>query len=138
LQGQACSLRLCDLAGLLRRCTPCLLAAVLVIAGLVAKHVPVSVETYHLGEATAWLDPQACFADGPHFDMTYYITYSSIVGSIFGLIGIGIFQSTMREWYFRPLFWVTTVLKCLAAMVRHDNHGTWFLQPPLCLLTGLR
>jgi hypothetical protein len=59
----------------------------------------------------------ACVPDGPNFDMTYFITYSSIVGSIFGTLGIMLFQSTMSKWHFRPLFWVTTVLRCAAAFV---------------------
>eukprot|EP00729_Bicosta_minor_P029304 gene29304-biopygen7836 len=43
--------------------------------------------------------------------------YSSIVASIFGALGIMLFQSTMSKWKFRPLFWVTTCLRCLAALV---------------------
>jgi len=61
--------------------------------------------------------PPACLADGPHFDLTYYITYSSIVSSVVGVIGVMLFQTLMRDWHFRPVFWVTTVLRGCGAIV---------------------
>lgn len=31
--------------------------------------------------------------------------------------GVMVFQSTMRDWHFRPVFWVSTALKCAAAVI---------------------
>jgi MFS family permease len=71
---------------------------------------------------------KGCVPDGPHFDMTYYLTYSSIVGSIFGALGIMVFQTTMSKWRFRSLFWVTTVLRCAAAFIDIIIVKRWNLQ----------
>eukprot|EP00298_Acanthocystis_sp_HF-20_P017496 c21763_g2_i1.p1 GENE.c21763_g2_i1~~c21763_g2_i1.p1 ORF type:complete len:538 (-),score=185.87 c21763_g2_i1:76-1689(-) len=61
--------------------------------------------------------PPECLPNGPQFDFTYYITYSSIVQSIFGALGVTFFQSFMREWEFRPIFWCSTLLKTFASIV---------------------
>eukprot|EP00039_Didymoeca_costata_P001508 m.53017 g.53017 ORF g.53017 m.53017 type:complete len:590 (+) comp10836_c0_seq1:169-1938(+) len=58
-----------------------------------------------------------CTPDGPQFDFTYYNSTSMVVSSICGCLGIMLFQTTMRNWKFRPMFWVTTVLRCAAAVV---------------------
>jgi len=60
---------------------------------------------------------ETCVEGGPGFDFTYYNTYSMIVSSFTGIIGLLLFQTFMSEWHFRPLFWATTVLRCAAAMV---------------------
>ena len=61
--------------------------------------------------------PEACVPGGPHFDMTYYIMWSSIAGGIAALGGITLFQTCMQDWRLRPLFWFPTVLRCSAAAV---------------------
>lgn len=58
-----------------------------------------------------------CVADGPHFSMTYYLTVSTVVGAIVGVLATCVCQSVMRGWLFRRLFWVGTSLKCAAALV---------------------
>jgi hypothetical protein len=58
---------------------------------------------------------EVCVPGGPGFDYTYYNTYTAIVGSITGWVGIVLFQATMSGWSFRRLFWVTTVLQVVAS-----------------------
>lgn len=61
--------------------------------------------------------PEACVPGGPHFDMTYYIMWSSIAGGLAALGGITLFQTCFQDWRLRPLFWFPTVLRCAAAAV---------------------
>lgn len=56
-----------------------------------------------------------CVPGGPAFDYTYYNTYTWVVGAFTGWVGIVVFQATMSGWTFRSLFWVTTVIQCVAA-----------------------
>lgn len=58
-----------------------------------------------------------CIADAPHFSMTYYLTASTVVGSVAGVVAVAVFQSVMRDWPFRQLFWAVTLLKVAAAVV---------------------
>ncbi|EKX41892.1 hypothetical protein GUITHDRAFT_74385 [Guillardia theta CCMP2712] len=58
---------------------------------------------------------EQCVPGGPAFDYTYYNTYTSIVGAFTGWVGVVIFQNFMSGWTFRTLFWVTTVLQCVAS-----------------------
>jgi len=58
-----------------------------------------------------------CLKNGPNFSMTYYVTWSSIVASVAALSAVSVFQSCMQEWRLRPLFWISTVLRCAAALV---------------------
>jgi len=59
----------------------------------------------------------ACVPDGPHFDYTFYASWSGIVGSVAGWIGVILFQVLMGNWKFRHVFWVTTVIRVCASMV---------------------
>lgn len=61
--------------------------------------------------------PPSCLENGPNFSMTYYVTWSAIVGSVAALASVAVFQSCMQEWRLRPLFWISTVLRCAAAVV---------------------
>jgi folate/biopterin transporter len=56
-----------------------------------------------------------CVPGGPAFDYTYYNTYTAVVGSFTGWIGIVLFQTYMSGWTFRQLFWVTTLMQVLAS-----------------------
>eukprot|EP00802_Teleaulax_amphioxeia_P012002 Tamp_12040.p1 GENE.Tamp_12040~~Tamp_12040.p1 ORF type:complete len:568 (+),score=107.15 Tamp_12040:49-1704(+) len=56
-----------------------------------------------------------CVPGGPHFDYTYYITYTTIVGAVSGLVGIALFQTFLSGWSFRPLFWIGTILGVIGA-----------------------
>ena len=46
-------------------------------------------DSRHMRRYTADED---CVPGGPHFDYTYYITYTTIVGAVSGLVGVAIFQ----------------------------------------------
>ena len=52
---------------------------------------------------------EECVPGGPAFSYTYYTTFTSVVGGIFSLVGVALFQRTMSTWNFRPVFWVTSV-----------------------------
>jgi hypothetical protein len=58
-----------------------------------------------------------CVPGGPQFSYTYYVTWANVVGSCCAIAGVAIFQRTMSDWNFRPVFWVTTVVKVCAAMI---------------------
>ena len=61
--------------------------------------------------------PKSCVKDAPHFNMTFYVTYSQLAGAIASLIAVGIFQGCLQNWRLRPLFWVSTVVRCIAGGV---------------------
>ena len=45
---------------------------------------------------------EKCLPDGPHFDYTYYITITGIVGSVVNFFGVIIYQYFLSGWRFRP------------------------------------
>lgn len=59
---------------------------------------------------------EQCLPDGPHFDFTYYLTYSNLVLTAAGALGVMLFHACFRGWYFRQVFWVTTVLRVVASV----------------------
>ncbi len=59
----------------------------------------------------------ACVHDGPHFSYSFYSSWSNIVGSLTGWIGVVLFQSLMNRWSFRNVFWVTTIIRMAASML---------------------
>lgn len=61
--------------------------------------------------------PKSCLEDGPHFNMTFFVTWSQIAASLASLAAVALFQGCMQEWRLRPLFWVSTVVRCAAAAV---------------------
>eukprot|EP01063_Lacrimia_lanifica_P008472 TRINITY_DN1550_c0_g3_i1.p1 TRINITY_DN1550_c0_g3~~TRINITY_DN1550_c0_g3_i1.p1 ORF type:complete len:588 (+),score=222.70 TRINITY_DN1550_c0_g3_i1:67-1830(+) len=68
------------------------------------------------GAMDAWYTgDERCVPGGPHFDNTYYLTYSGIVGSVAALGGVTLFQVVFKTSTFRRAFWVTTVLKVAAS-----------------------
>mmetsp|Transcript_23089 Transcript_23089/g.53499 ORF Transcript_23089/g.53499 Transcript_23089/m.53499 type:complete len:338 (-) Transcript_23089:118-1131(-) len=58
-----------------------------------------------------------CIPDGPHFSFRYYVTYSAVVQSLFGYLGVMLFQSFMRKWHFRAVLGFTVVLEVFAGAV---------------------
>lgn len=58
---------------------------------------------------------EECVPGGPHFDYTYYITYTTIVGAVSGLVGMALFQNYLHNWSFRPLFWIGSILGVMGA-----------------------
>lgn len=53
----------------------------------------------------------ACVPNGPHFDFTYYQTYSNLITNVAGILGVFLFQRFMSHSRFRTVFFVTTILK---------------------------
>lgn len=58
-----------------------------------------------------------CVHDGPHFSYSFYSSWSNIVGSITGYIGVILFQTVMGKWDFRNVFWVTTIIRMIASLL---------------------
>eukprot|EP01012_Entosiphon_sulcatum_P065674 TRINITY_DN9465_c0_g1_i1.p1 TRINITY_DN9465_c0_g1~~TRINITY_DN9465_c0_g1_i1.p1 ORF type:complete len:549 (-),score=71.44 TRINITY_DN9465_c0_g1_i1:147-1793(-) len=61
-------------------------------------------------------DPH-CVPGGPNFDYTYYLTYTQLVGSIAGGVGVVLFQYLLNDRTFRTAFWTTILVKVLASFV---------------------
>lgn len=57
-----------------------------------------------------------CVPGGPHFDLTYYLTYTQLIGAIAGFIGIIVFQTVMTNWTYRSSFLVSTFIRIIASM----------------------
>ncbi|KAF8821326.1 BT1 family protein [Cardiosporidium cionae] len=57
-----------------------------------------------------------CVFNGPHFDFTFYRTYTQIVALIASILGIFLFQNVMHSWSFRSVFWITTMLRVVASL----------------------
>lgn len=69
------------------------------------------------GASDYWMTADhECVPGGPHFSYTYYSTFTSVVGSIFSIIGVALFQRTLSGWDFRPVFWVTTMIRIAASL----------------------
>ena len=54
---------------------------------------------------------------GPHFDYTFFITATGIVGSIMSLFSVLLFQRFFSTWRFRPAIVMTLVIGALASMI---------------------
>ena len=70
------------------------------------------------GASDYWMTAdEDCVPGGPHFSYTYYSTFTSVVGSIFSIVGVALFQRILSDWDFRPVFWVTTMIRVVASLV---------------------
>ncbi len=54
---------------------------------------------------------------GPHFNYTYYITITGIVGSVVNFVSVILYQAFMSTWRFRPALIFTIVIGSLAPIV---------------------
>lgn len=68
-----------------------------------------------------------CVPGGPMFSQTYYLTFCVITGSLAGLAGVWTFETYMTKWNARKAFWVTTVVKVVAALVDQVLISRWNL-----------
>ncbi|KAG8458950.1 hypothetical protein KFE25_004284 [Diacronema lutheri] len=64
-----------------------------------------------------YVAPDECVPGGPHFSFRYYITYSAVVQSLFGYLGVVLFQTCMRRWTFRSVLASTVLLQVMAGAV---------------------
>ena len=53
--------------------------------------------------------------EGPHFSATYYLTVAQVLAAVAGWLGVTAYQSLLSSWRFRPVFWFTTVVRCIGA-----------------------
>lgn len=63
-----------------------------------------------------YVAPPSCVPDGPHFDYTYFCTYTAILGAVGCWFGIYAFQKWFKGWSARNVFWVTSCVRILAAL----------------------
>ena len=45
------------------------------------------------------------------------MTWANVLGSCMAIAGVTLFQRTMAGWNFRPVFWITTIVKCTASFI---------------------
>ncbi|KAL3804069.1 hypothetical protein HJC23_006460 [Cyclotella cryptica] len=57
---------------------------------------------------------EACLANGPHFDYTYFITVTGIVGCIVNFFGVMLYQTFLSGWKFRPVLIFTIAIGSLS------------------------
>lgn len=60
---------------------------------------------------------EECLPGGPHFDPAFYLAWTAIIGSVFGVLGVSIFQMVLSKTWYRFAFWSTTVLQVAAAII---------------------
>ncbi|PFH37999.1 folate/biopterin transporter subfamily protein [Besnoitia besnoiti] len=58
----------------------------------------------------------ACVPDGPHFDYTYYSTYTAMAGTLATWVGLVFFQVALSSWSYRSIFWLTSAVRILASL----------------------
>ncbi|KAL8426248.1 hypothetical protein Efla_004209 [Eimeria flavescens] len=63
-----------------------------------------------------YIAPPSCVPDGPHFDYTYFCTFSSFVGAIGCWFGIYAFQKWFKGWSARNVLWVANFVRIFAAL----------------------
>ncbi|KAL8445865.1 hypothetical protein Emed_005295 [Eimeria media] len=63
-----------------------------------------------------YIAPPSCVPDGPHFDYTYFCTYSSFIGAIGCWFGIYAFQRWFKGWSARSVLWLANFVRILAAL----------------------
>lgn len=60
---------------------------------------------------------EVCNPGGPNFDRTFYLSWSVMVGSLAGVVGVSLFQMILSRTWYRRAFWTTTLLQVVAAIV---------------------
>lgn len=60
---------------------------------------------------------ELCIPGGPNFDRTFYLSWSVMVGSLAGVLGVSLFQMILSRTWYRRAFWTTTLLQVAAAIV---------------------
>ncbi|CDJ63106.1 LOW QUALITY PROTEIN: BT1 transmembrane domain-containing protein, putative [Eimeria necatrix] len=57
-----------------------------------------------------------CVPEGPHFNYTYFSTYTAVAGTTASWIGIWAFQKWFKNWSCRSIFWLTNSLRILDSL----------------------
>lgn len=78
----------------------------------------VEVSSISLGGALQYffVAPADCLEDGPHFSYVFFTTWASVIGAVFGLLGLALFQAKLSHWHVRRIFYLTTILRILASL----------------------
>jgi len=58
---------------------------------------------------------EQCVPGGPGFSYTYYIMQSEGIGNLAGVAGVILFQKYCSNWTFRQCFWISTLVRIMAA-----------------------
>jgi len=82
-----------------------------------------------------------CLPDGPHFSYTYYLTYNGIIGEIFMLTAIVVYQAYLSRWSYQSVLFFTLFLSCSGrlvdvAMVLRWNITTFGIPDSVFFLLG--
>jgi len=90
-----------------------------VVCCVILAMMLMNVSSPQLGSALGYFytADEQCLADGPHFNYTYYITITGIVGSVVNFVSVILYQAFMSTWRFRPALIFTIVIGSLAPMV---------------------
>jgi hypothetical protein len=65
------------------------------------------------------------YPDGPHFSDTFYTTVLGIVGSVFSLLGIVIYNRTMKNWKYRSVFLINNLLFMVINLINIMVYTRW-------------
>lgn len=57
-----------------------------------------------------------CLPDGPHFDYTYYLTYTAVLNATATIIAVWLFQNFFLGWSYVQVAWVTAIVKAVASL----------------------
>ncbi|PHJ20780.1 bt1 family protein, partial [Cystoisospora suis] len=57
-----------------------------------------------------------CLRDGPHFDYTYYLTYTAVLNAVATLVAVWLFQTVLLNRSYVQVAWVTAILKAVASL----------------------
>ncbi|KAL8437394.1 hypothetical protein ACSSS7_000989 [Eimeria intestinalis] len=58
----------------------------------------------------------SCVPNGPHFDYTYFSTYTALAGTAASWFGIWSFQRWFKSWSCRSIFWLTNAIRVLDSL----------------------
>merc|ERR1712113_1101196 len=90
-----------------------------------------------------WYTTQDCQADNPpRFPNTVYQMIGLVMGNLFTLVGVWLFENYVAYWNARAAFWVTTLFTIVAAsfdlmMLTRFNQTLWSFLPFTVLLSKL-
>lgn len=89
---------------------PCHFCSYMFLTSAMNLQIRGAIDVFFTGDAT-------CVPGGPNFDRAFYLAWTAIIGSIFGVLGVSLFQMFLSKTYYRFAFWSTTVLQVAAAII---------------------
>ena len=78
----------------------------------------VEISSISLGGALQYffIAPPSCLKDGPNFSYVFFTTWASLIGAVFSLLGLALFQAKLSHWHIRRIFYLTTLLRIAASI----------------------